>query len=72
VILDLTIAGEAGGIDILKELRQVDADVKAIISSGYANDRVMKSYREYGFMAAIAKPYSIVDVKRALDEVFSG
>jgi two-component system cell cycle sensor histidine kinase/response regulator CckA len=72
VILDLTIAGEAGAVDTIKELRQVDSAVKAIITSGYAIDHVMMSYREYGFMGAVAKPYAVESLKGALEEVFSG
>lgn len=37
-----------------------------IISSGYSNDPIMADFRNYGFSAAIAKPYTISDFEEAL------
>jgi signal transduction histidine kinase/CheY-like chemotaxis protein len=59
LILDLTIPGGMGGKETLAALRQVDAQVPAIVSSGYSNDPVMAEYRRYGFQAMVPKPYEI-------------
>jgi PAS domain S-box-containing protein len=59
VILDLTVQGGMGGEKTLRKLREINPAVKAVISSGYADDPIMKDYRAYGFAAAIAKPYTI-------------
>ncbi len=59
VISDLTIPGGMGGREAVKRLREIDPQVKAIVSSGYATDPVMSAYRDYGFCAMIAKPYEI-------------
>ena len=45
-ILDLTIAGGMGGEMAVKKLLKIDPGVKAIVSSGYADDQVIARYRE--------------------------
>jgi signal transduction histidine kinase/ActR/RegA family two-component response regulator len=69
VILDLTIRGGMGGREAIALLRDVDPQVKAIVSSGYSNDPVMSRFREYGFCATAAKPYSIGKISRVLSSV---
>ncbi len=69
VIMDLTVPGGMGGKEAIVELRKMDPDVKAIVSSGYANDPIMGTYREHGFQAALVKPYCVSDLLRALRSV---
>jgi len=69
VILDLTIKGGMGGEQTIAELLKIDPDVKAIVCSGYFNDPVLANHAEYGFQAAMAKPYQKNDLKRVLKEV---
>ena len=57
VILDLAIPDGMGGKEVMRELIAIDPHVKAIISSGYVNDPVMKNFREYGFLDMLTKPY---------------
>jgi PAS domain S-box-containing protein len=68
-ILDLTIQGGMGGVETLSELRKIDSHVKAIVSSGYADNAVIKNYQAYGFSGAIRKPYSFEDLLQVLDTV---
>jgi PAS domain S-box-containing protein len=58
VIMDLTIPGGIGGKEALKELLALDPNVRAIVSSGYADDPVMASPATYGFKGTVAKPYT--------------
>lgn len=69
VIMDLTIPGGMGGEEAIKHLLQIDPDVKAIVSSGYANNPVIADYEKYGFCAVISKPFSISQLSAALAEV---
>lgn len=59
VILDLTVQGGMGGEKALGKLREIDPVVKAVISSGYADDPIMQEFGAHGFSGAIAKPYTI-------------
>ncbi|MFH1147603.1 MAG: response regulator [Pseudomonadota bacterium] len=69
VIMDLTIPGGMGGREAIRRLRDLDSEVKAVVSSGYSNDPIMSDYENYGFKAVIAKPYRIEDLSRVLHEV---
>ncbi len=57
VILDLTIPSGMGGTEAAKQILAIDPDAKLIVSSGYSFDPVMTDYKEYGFCAAVTKPY---------------
>ena len=66
VILDLTVPGGLGGRETMEKLHKMDPSVKAIVSSGYANDPIMANYQQYGFAGVVPKPYKIEDVSKAL------
>ncbi len=69
IIMDLTVPGGMGGLETMELLKGIDPRVKAIISSGYANDPVMSDYREYGFCGYVAKPYKIDELIEVLNTV---
>ncbi|MFA4916925.1 MAG: MEDS domain-containing protein [Syntrophales bacterium] len=66
VILDLTVPGGMGGKEAIKGLLEIDPQVKAIVSSGYASDQIMSEYKKYGFSAVLNKPYTITDIEKTL------
>ncbi|MCX7914523.1 MAG: ATP-binding protein, partial [Thermodesulfovibrionales bacterium] len=66
VIMDLTIPGGMGGKEAINELLKIDPKVRAIVTSGYSNDSVMAEYKEYGFKAALTKPFKIDSLKEAI------
>ncbi len=68
-ILDLTVAGGMGGRETVKKLLKIDPVVKAIVSSGYVDDSVIAEYREYGFSGMVAKPYTLAELGKALQDV---
>ena len=68
-ILDLTIPGGMGGEVTIRELLKLDPAVKAIISSGYIDDPVMARFRDYGFSGMITKPYTIAELRQAVQDV---
>ena len=68
VLLDLTIAGGMSGPETLARLRVIDPAVRAIASSGHAAGGIMEAPRRHGFVATLAKPYSIDELERAVAE----
>ncbi|QEE15533.1 response regulator [Promethearchaeum syntrophicum] len=70
VILDLSELGGSEGYG-LKLWKEVDPDVKTIISSGYADDPIFEDYKKYGIKAVLKKPYDIAKLSKILYEVIS-
>lgn len=56
VILDLTIPGDRGGAQVLPALQALDPNVRAIVTSGYADDDILAHYDRYGFRGRLKKP----------------
>lgn len=69
VLLDLTVIGGMGGEECFKKLRELDPDVRAIVTSGYDDDDMVKRYLDMGFVGYITKPYRIGDLGRTLKAV---
>jgi PAS domain S-box-containing protein len=69
VIMDLTVPGGMGGRDAIDRLREIDPGVRAIVSSGYANDPVMADYALYGFAGVVAKPFLFKDLSALVASV---
>ena len=68
VILDLTIPGKKGGLETLTELKKIDPDVKAIVSSGYSEQIILSNYSEYGFIDKLPKPYIISEINDVISK----
>lgn len=66
VILDLTIPGGMGGKEAAQHILEIDPSARLIVSSGYTNDPVMAGYRNYGFCAAVTKPYKASELGEEL------
>ncbi|NOR24890.1 MAG: hypothetical protein GQ542_10960 [Desulforhopalus sp.] len=43
-----------------------------IVSSGYTNDSVMANFANFGFRAAVKKPYQMREMSLVLNEVLKG
>lgn len=66
VIMDLTIPGGLGGKEAAEQILSEFPQARLVVSSGYSNDSLMSQYSQFGFIGAIAKPYSISDFSRIL------
>ncbi|MBI3593598.1 MAG: response regulator [Nitrospirae bacterium] len=71
VMTDLTLPGGLSGLEILKQLKGLNPNVKVIVSSGYSNDPVIEGFQQFGFDGYIAKPYRIYELSRTLDLVLN-
>ncbi len=69
VIMDLSIANGMGGEEAVIEVLKIDPAAKVIVSSGYSFDPAMLDYRNYGFRAALGKPFTIPDLSRVLKDL---
>ena len=73
LMLDLVVPGGMGGREALALLSEVDPAVKAktIVVSGYTRDAALDGFREEGFKAFIAKPYTLEELDSTLHSVIS-
>lgn len=71
VILDLSIPGGMGGREVISALREMDPKVKALVSSGDANDPAVVNYTGFGFSGVLMKPYNKVILDTTLTKVLN-
>lgn len=71
IVMDLTIPGGMGGKEAVQKILAIDPDAKVIVSSGYANDSTMASYKEHGFCCAVSKPYKLGELADVIAEALS-
>lgn len=71
VILDLVVPGSIGAIKVLGKLLEIDPNVKVIACSAYQNEPILSDFREYGFKAALVKPYITKGPDEVVQEVMA-
>jgi len=69
VIMDLTVVGGLGGEETFRVLRELDPEVRAIVSTGYDNDDMARQYLDMGFCGYLTKPYRVADLGKVLKAV---
>lgn len=67
VILDLTIRGGMGGEETFLRLISLDPELKAVVSSGYADSSLLSEYQTSGFRACLTKPYRMEALRNTLN-----
>lgn len=67
-IMDLTIPGGMGGEEAMKHIIAIDPQARVIVSSGYSNNPVLSGFKNYGFCAAITKPYKLSELSKVIDQ----
>lgn len=72
VIMDLSIPGDMGGNEAMQQILNIAPNARGIASSGYSDGSIMAHYREYGFQAALSKPYNIADLQRVVSTMLAG
>ncbi len=65
-IVDLKSHGGLGLVQLLRKLRAIDPAVRAIISSGCWDDRLVAEYWKYGFCRRLLKPFNLHQLKSTL------
>ncbi len=72
VILDLTVPGGKGGVWTLERLKEVDPEVKAVLSTGYTIEDVRDVMERALFVDFLRKPYTMRDVAYLLKKHLKG
>lgn len=70
IILDLTVIAGMGGELAVARLREIDPDIKAVVSSGYSDSPILSNPKEFGFVDKIAKPYNSKELYTVLSRIF--
>jgi PAS domain S-box-containing protein len=65
VLLDLAMP-ECGGIEACRRMREINPEVRVIISSGYSTGKTAQEARESGAVGFIGKPYTLEALALAL------
>ncbi|HYE87082.1 MAG TPA: ATP-binding protein [Vicinamibacterales bacterium] len=68
VILDLTVPGGMGGKETVPHIRALNADLPVLVTSGYADNGVLSDYARHGFDGVLPKPFSIPDLRIAIEQ----
>ena len=71
-IMDLTVPTGLGGKEAAEQILAYDPSARLIVSSGYSNDPVMAKHADYGFCAAVVKPYRYAEIQQALETAARG
>lgn len=69
IFLDLTIPSGKGGKEVLDELKEINPKIKTIAISGYHYADIIRNPKKFGFSSSVSKPFTINDIKKAIDEV---
>jgi nitrogen-specific signal transduction histidine kinase/ActR/RegA family two-component response regulator len=65
VLLDMVMPGTTG-LEACRRLREINPNVKVVLSSGYSSGEVMREARLAGAIGFIGKPYSLEELASAL------
>jgi two-component system, cell cycle sensor histidine kinase and response regulator CckA len=68
LIFDLTVPGGMGGKTAVREVRKLDSKIAVFVTSGYADDPIMKNPGAYGFTASISKPFRKSELAELLNK----
>ncbi len=50
----------------MEKLLEIGPQVKAIVSSGYADAPIMAEFEKYGFRGVLTKPYKVPELSQVL------
>lgn len=67
VLLDMKIPG-MDGLDILKHIKQIDAEIKVIMMTAYGELDMIKEATDLGALMHFTKPFDIDDLRVAVNQ----
>lgn len=69
VLLDMKIPG-MDGLEILKNIRKIDTEIKVIMMTAYGELDMIKEAMELGALAHFTKPFDIDELRHAVGQLF--
>ena len=69
VLLDLTVPGGPGAGHTVRRLLEIDPGVRALVTSGYADDPILDDPGAHGFVGALRKPFTPESLAAALESL---
>jgi hypothetical protein len=58
-----------GGHECIELLLDLDANINAIVASGYSNDPIMGNFEDYGFKGVLIKPFTLDQLKSVVSNI---
>jgi len=71
VMMDLVICNGMGGQEAVLEIKKIDPQARVIATSGHLDHPVMLDHAQFGFKAAIPKPYKMDKLKEIIESVLT-
>ena len=71
-ILDLTIPGGMGGMEVIPHIKKIFPDIRLFAASGYSQDPIISNPCEYGFTGSLRKPFRTDELAEILNNFFGG
>ncbi len=71
VLLDLTVPEGMGGKEAVEKILLINPSAQVIACSGFSNDNIIKNFHDYGFCAALRKPYPVEEFKKVMEQSVS-
>ncbi len=68
IILDMIMPGMSGG-ETFDRLKQIDSDVRVLLSSGYSLEGQAKDIMDRGCLGFIQKPYKIEELAKKIQDI---
>ncbi len=72
IILDMIMEPEFDGLDTYRAIRTLDASIPCMIASGFSESDRVKTALRLGAALYIRKPYSLMEIGRAVRQALSG
>jgi len=66
VLLDILLAGEMNGIEVLRRIRAINPTIKVIMVSGSRDPLLAREALELGALAYVDKPFDFAYLKRVV------
>ncbi len=67
LIVDLTVPGGTGGLEVVKQIRKTNSDIPVFVMSGYSDELNISEILKYGFSGRISKPFTVDELSSLLN-----